>query len=79
MSIKYNTEMEEKILLEKIGKNIKAERVRKGLSQEKLAELAGTSRRTVSVLENGGQQPKILLVMNLAKALEVDINEFLKI
>lgn len=71
--------MEEKILLQKIGKNIKAERVRKGLSQEELAELAGISRRTVSVVENGAQQPKILLVVNLARALDVDINEFLKI
>ncbi|MDD3437047.1 MAG: helix-turn-helix transcriptional regulator [Candidatus Gastranaerophilales bacterium] len=69
----------EKDFLQKIGKNIKAERVRKGLSQEQLAELVGTSSRTVGLIENGVQQPKILLVVNLAKALGVDINEFLKI
>lgn len=66
-------------ILQKIGKNIKAERVRKGLSQEQLAELVGVSSRTIGLIENGVQQPKLLLVVNLAKALGVDINDFLKI
>lgn len=68
----------EKDILKKIGKNIKIERVRKELSQEQLAELAETTRRTVGLVENGQQHPKLLLVVRLAKALNVDINEFLK-
>ncbi len=69
----------EKEILYKIGKNIKAERVRKGYSQEALAELAETTRRTICLIENGLQHPKLLLIVRLAKALNVDINEFLKI
>ena len=68
----------EKEILYKIGKNIKAERVRKGYSQETLAELAETTRRTICLIENGLQHPKLLLIVRLAKALNVDINEFLK-
>ena len=63
----------------KIGRNIKAERARKGLSQEKLAELAETTRRTVCLVENGQQYPKLFLVVKFAQALNIDINEFLKI
>jgi len=70
--------MKEK-LLKQIGRNIKAERVRKGYSQEELAELAETTRRTVCLIEGGLQQPKFLLVVKFAKVLNVDINEFLKI
>lgn len=68
----------EKEFLQKVGKNIKAERVRKGFSQEELAELSDTTRRTVCLVENGNQHPKLFLVVKFAKALNVDINEFLK-
>lgn len=66
------------VILKRIGKNIKAERVRKGLSQEKFAELAETTRRTVSMIECGLQHPKFLLVIKFAQILNVDVNEFLK-
>jgi len=69
----------EKIFLKQIGRNIKAERVRRGYSQEELAELAETTRRTVCLVEGGLQHPKLFLVVKFAKALNVDINEFLKI
>ena len=67
----------EKEFLQKVGRNIKAERVRKGLSQEKLAELTETTRRTVCLIENGQQHPKLFLVVKFAHALGVDINAFL--
>ena len=69
----------EKEFLQKIGRNIKAERVRKGFTQEKLAELAETTRRTVCLVENGKEHPKLFLVVKFAKALDIDINEFLKV
>lgn len=67
----------EKDILKMIGRNIKAERVRKGYSQEELAELAETTRRTVSLVESGLQHPKFLLVVKFSQALKVDINKFL--
>jgi len=67
-----------KVDLKNIGRNIKAERVRKGYSQEELAELADTTRHTISMIETGSQHPKLLSILNIANALKIDINEFLK-
>ncbi|HCB11580.1 MAG TPA: transcriptional regulator [Cyanobacteria bacterium UBA11991] len=67
-----------KLNLVNIGRNIKAERVRKGYSQEELAELADTTRHTISLIESGLQHPKILSVLKIANALSLDINELLK-
>ena len=67
-----------KLDLKAIGRNIKAERVRKGYSQEEFAELADTTRHTVSMIELGLQHPKIISVLKFANALELDINELLK-
>lgn len=61
-----------------IGRNIKAERVRKGYSQEEIAELADTTRHTISMIETGMQHPKLLSILKIANALNIDINELLK-
>lgn len=67
----------EKDILKIIGRNIKAKRVRKGYFQEESAELADTTRRTVSLVESGLQRPKFLLVVKFSQVLNVDINKFL--
>ena len=64
--------------LNKIGSNIRAERARKGYSQEKLAELANTTRRSISMIETGLQTPKILLLLDIVNILNIDINKILK-
>lgn len=61
-----------------IGRNIKVERVRKGYSQEELAELADTSRHSISLIESGLQHPKLISVLKISNALCIDINELLK-
>lgn len=61
-----------------IGRNIRAERVRKDFSQEELAERADMTRHTVSMIESGLQQPKIISVLKISNALNIDINELLK-
>ena len=64
--------------LAKIGSNIRAERARKGYSQEKLAELENTTRRSISMIETGLQNPKILLLLDIVNILNIDINKILK-
>ncbi len=64
--------------LKVIGRNIKAERVRKGFSQEEIAELADTTRHTISMIETGSQHPKLLSILKISNALGIDINELLK-
>ena len=61
--------------LKSIGRNIKAERVRKGYSQEDLAELANTTRRSISMIESGLQNPKLTLVLEIVNSLNVDFNK----
>jgi transcriptional regulator with XRE-family HTH domain len=63
--------------LKTLGLNIKFARMRKGLSQEELAERANTSRMTISFIETARQNPTILKVVDIAKALDIDINELI--
>lgn len=46
-------------------------RLKRKLSQEKLAELADLHRNYVGVLERGRQNPSLLIIAKLARALEV--------
>ena len=64
--------------LKRIGSNIKAERARKGYSQEILAEKAELTRHAISMIESGLQHPKILSILKIANALNLDVNELLK-
>ena len=60
------------------ARNLKAERYRKGLTQSELAEAVDASDSTMSLLERGVQTPSIFLVYDIAKVLEIDINDLLK-
>lgn len=54
-----------------VGRNVKRIRERKGLTQEKFAELSGFSQQYISGLENGKRNPSIVTIYELAKALGV--------
>lgn len=58
--------------------NIKAERYRKSLSQFELAEKINVSESTISLIERGLQTPSVFLVLDIAKLLNIDINELFK-
>jgi len=70
--------MSEKIRLRNLGINIKSERLRKNLSQERLAELTNISRNSVSLIETGKINPTILKVIDIARVLDVDVNILIK-
>lgn len=70
--------MSEKIRLKNLGINIKSERLRKNLSQERLAELTNISRNSVSLIETGKITPTILKVIDIARVLDVDVNILIK-
>lgn len=70
--------MPEKIRLKNLGINIKSERLRKNLSQERLAELTNISRNSVSLIETGKINPTILKVIDIARVLDVDVNILIK-
>jgi len=64
--------------LKRFGKNVKIERIRCDYSQEQLAEQLGVSTRTISLIENGLQHPKLFLAVKMAKVLNTDIQTFLQ-
>ena len=62
----------------KIGLFLKGLRTEKKLTQEKLAERLGVSRRSVSRWETGSNMPDLDILMELADYYEVDLRELLK-
>ena len=61
-----------------LADNIRAERNRKNISQAALAEKVNASESTISLIERGKQAPSVFLVIDIAKVLNIDINELLK-
>lgn len=52
-----------------VVEELKAYRIQKGISQQKLAELAGTSQPIISQIECGLIQPTIKMLTQIADAL----------
>ena len=61
-----------------VDRNIKEIRNRKGITQEQLANKIGVAQSLVAQYERGSKVPNLLTAKEMAKALECDINDFLK-
>jgi transcriptional regulator with XRE-family HTH domain len=66
----------DKILIE-FGEFIRIERVRRRLSQEKLAEKASLHRNCIGPIERGESNPTLITILKLAKALEMEPHKLL--
>ena len=64
--------------LKKLGINIKGERLKKNISQERLAELTNISRNSVSLIETGKINPTVLKVLDIANVLGTDLGALTK-
>lgn len=62
---------------ERIGAFIAMVRKEKGLTQEQLAELLGTSQKSISRWENGKTMPDLSLYEPLCEALDIQVSELL--
>jgi len=60
-----------------IGKNLKDARFRAGLTQQELADKAGTTQTTVARIERDAVEPEVTTVRKLAAALGVTISDLL--
>lgn len=73
----YNENMrDERIKI--LSKNIKAERVRKGLSQSELAFEVGVSYNTICQVEQSRQMPSAMIVFDIARVLGITVDELFK-
>jgi transcriptional regulator with XRE-family HTH domain len=60
-----------------LANRIKNLRIRKGFSQEELAEISGLSLRTIQRIENGETEPRGDSLKRLVTAFEVSPDEIL--
>lgn len=71
------TKHEEKALLKVFGKNLRIQRRRKKLTQEKLGELAKINYKYIGEIERGEKNPTVLVIYKLSRALKVQVSEIL--
>lgn len=69
--------MEKEEILRIFSENLRAERARKKLTQEQLAEMAGISQKYLYRIENAKMNPTIAVVCRLALALGVTLDRLL--
>ena len=62
----------------KIGQRIKKMRIKKGLSQEKLALLSDLDRTYIPSIENGKRNISITVLEKLSNALDISVSELTK-
>ncbi|MFI3300302.1 MAG: helix-turn-helix transcriptional regulator [Candidatus Gastranaerophilales bacterium] len=74
--INLNTPNEE--ILRLIADNIRIERLKKRISQEKLAETIDISAKYLNMIENRKANPTIIIIIKLCLALDIELNSLLK-
>lgn len=63
--------------LKNFGRHLHNLRHRKGLSQERLSELAGLHRTYLSSLERGERNPTLITLLKISKALKITLPELI--
>jgi transcriptional regulator with XRE-family HTH domain len=63
--------------MDHLADNIKALREARGLSQQQIAQIAGIPRATWTHLESGGANPTLAVLVKVANALQVRLDELL--
>ena len=64
-----------KTILVKFGKKIREVRIKRGLSQEALADIANVHRTYIGMVERAEKNITLVNIQKLSKALKIDINE----
>lgn len=68
--------MDEKIFLKKFGMNLKIERIKKGYTQEVLAEIVNMHEKHIGKIETGNQNVTLKTINKLADALDISAVKF---
>lgn len=67
--------MNEKEIIEKVADNIRIERLKRRIPQEKLAGMVEISTKYLNMIENRKANPTILIVIKICDALNITLNE----
>ena len=65
-------------ILSIFGQNVRKERLKKNLSQEKLAEIASVHRTYIGMIERAEKNITLTNIEKIAKALDIDLTELFK-
>lgn len=71
--------MDRKKIIKIFAENVRAERARKSLSQEKLAEKADITPEYLARIEKEKYSPSLIVIVKLAVALGVDVSTLIPI
>lgn len=69
--------MNKQELLKRFGKNVKIERIKKDLTQEKLSEILDVNQNYIACIERGRQNMSLGKILELANALNIKIEKLL--
>ncbi|MDR1168392.1 MAG: helix-turn-helix domain-containing protein [Heliobacteriaceae bacterium] len=58
-----------------LGHKIRLERMKRNISQEEFAELAGLSRRSISCIECGVSDPRYTTLLQIARTFNMNMAE----
>jgi transcriptional regulator with XRE-family HTH domain len=61
-----------------VARLLQKERIRRGISMNRLAETSGLSRAMVSYVERGLRNPTLDTLLRMANALDVELSKLLK-
>jgi transcriptional regulator with XRE-family HTH domain len=70
-------EQRDRLFLKTFGKNLKEHRLKKGLTQEQLGELAKVNYKYIGEIERGEKNPSAIILYKLSKALGVSVAEII--
>ena len=62
-------------LFQLLGKRIKEERKKRGLTQEKLAELSGVSNTFISFIESGNKNASLKTIKKIADVFQISLSD----
>ncbi|WP_317898929.1 helix-turn-helix domain-containing protein [Aurantibacillus circumpalustris] len=71
--------MKKEALLKKLGKRIQEIRKEKGITQVELANSIGKDQQSIQRLEAGGVNPSFYYLMEVAKGLDTEVEQLIKI
>lgn len=60
----------------RLGRFFQSGRIRKGLTQEELAEKVGLTKKSISFIENGKTYPSPENIFRITKTLDLSLDEF---
>jgi putative transcriptional regulator len=75
INMNMNMNMKRRMINVPLINTLKVQRAKLGINQEKLGELAGVSRQTISSIERGEYNPSVTLALKLAQILNVSVED----